>query len=81
MSFKTAHWEPDLQLPRNADRKTLAAIISHHFFPISHRTLQTWPLTVRLPNRAAVYDVQEAMDFAQSKLDNAVTYKQAEDWK
>ena len=80
MSFKTSHWEPDLPLPRNADRKTLAAIISHHFFPISHRTLQTWPFTVRRRIRAAVYDVQEAMDFAQAKLDNAVTYKQAEDW-
>ena len=76
MTFKTTNWEPEQPLPRFADRKTLAAIITHNFFPISHRTLQTWPLTVRRPNRAAVYEVAEALAFAEQKLDGAVSYKQ-----
>tara|TARA_B100001057_G_scaffold365682_1_gene368821 strand:+ start:902 stop:1144 length:243 start_codon:yes stop_codon:yes gene_type:complete len=76
MTFKTSSWAPAQPLPKYADRKTLAAIITHHFFPISHRTLQTWPITVRRPNRAAVYEVSEAMEFAQSKLDKSVCYKQ-----
>lgn len=78
MTFKTTTWEPDQPLPRFADRKTLAAIITHNFFPISHRTLQTWPLTVRRPNRAAVYEVAEALAFAEQKLDGAVSYKQGD---
>ena len=76
MTFKTTTWEPDQPLPRYADRKTIAAIITHSFFPVSHRTIQTWPLTVRRPNRAAIYDVAEAMEFAERKFDGAVSYKQ-----
>jgi hypothetical protein len=76
MTIETVHWNPDLPLPRNANRKTLAAIITHHYFPIGHRTLQTWPLTVRRPNRANIYDVQEAMEFAEKKLESSISYKQ-----
>lgn len=79
MTLKTPTWQPEQPLPRYADGKTLAAIITHNFFPISHRTLQTWPLTVRRPNRAAVYEVAEALEFAEQKLDGAVSYKQG-DW-
>jgi len=78
MSFTESFWAPEQPLPKYADRKTLAAIITHHCLPISHRTLQTWPLTVRRPNRAAVYDVGEALECAQSKLDKSVCYKQGE---
>lgn len=78
MSFIESFWAPEQPLPKYADRKTLAAIITHHCFPISHRTLQTWPLTVRRPNRAAVYDVNEALEYAQTKLDKSVCYKQGE---
>ena len=76
MTIEAVHWNPDLPLPRNANRKTLAAIITHHYFPIGHRTLQTWPLTVRRPNRANIYDVQEAMEFAEKKLESSISYKQ-----
>ena len=65
MTLKPPNWQPKQPLPRYADRKTLAAIITHNFFPISHRTLQTWPLTVRRPNRAAVYEVAEALELAE----------------
>ena len=76
MAFKTSHWEPGNPFPKYADRKTLAKIISFECFPVSHRTIQTWPLTVRRPNRATVYDVGEALEYAQSKLDKSVCYKQ-----
>jgi|TARA_R110000764_G_scaffold118140_1_gene205582 hypothetical protein len=78
MSYKMSLWNPEFPLPKHADRKTLAAIITHHFFPISHRTLQTWPLTVRRPNRASIYNVEEAMAYAESKLSSAYSYKQAD---
>ena len=67
-------WEAGQPLPRFANRKTLAKIISHFYFPISHRTLQNpqqWPLKYYKPNRAAVYDVTEAMEMAESKLKSA----------
>jgi hypothetical protein len=37
-------------------------------------------LTVRRPNRAAVYDVAEAMEFAEQKLADAICYKQGGLW-
>ena len=76
MAFKPSHWEPGKPFPKYADRKTLAKIISFERFPVSYQTLQTWPLTARRPNRAVVYDVNEALEYAQSKLDLAPCYKQ-----
>ena len=78
MAFKTSHWEPGNPFPKYADRKTLAKIISFECFPVSHRTIQTWPLTVRRPNRAAVFEVAEALEYAQSKLECAPCYVQGE---
>ena len=80
MTFKKAKWEPDKPLPRFADRKTTADIISHFYFPVSPRTIETWSLKVRRPNRAAVLEVAEAMALAEQKLENAVTYKQGGSW-
>ena len=80
MTFKKANWEPDKPLPRFADRKTTADIISHFYFPVSPRTIETWSLKVRRPNRAAVLEVAEAMALAEQKLENAVTYKQGGSW-
>ena len=80
MTFKKANWEPDKPLPRFADRKATADIISHFYFPVSSRTIETWPLKVRRPNRAAVLEVAEAMALAEQKLENAVTYKQGGSW-
>ena len=70
-------WQPDQSLPQYADKPT-AAIITHHFFPISPRTLERWPLTVRRPNKATVYEVDEVMAVAEAKLNSAYAYKQAE---
>jgi hypothetical protein len=74
---KTA-WQPEQPLPQYADKPTAAAIITHHFFPISPRTLERWPLTVRRPNKAAVDEVGELMAFAERKFNSAYVYKQAE---
>jgi len=70
------HWLPDQPLPRYADRKTLAAIITHRCFPISPRTLKRWLLTARKPNKAVVYDVTEALEYAEKQLNDAYAYMQ-----
>ena len=70
------HWLPDQPLPRYADRKTLAAIITHRCFPISPRTLERWSLTARKPNKAVVYDVTEALEYAEKQLNDAYAYMQ-----
>jgi hypothetical protein len=82
---KTPAWQPEQPLPTYADKATAAAIITHHFFPISPRTLERWPLTVRRPNKATIYDlrstiyeVDELMQHAEAKLQSAYAYKQAE---
>ena len=76
MQRTTTTWSPDLPLPCYADRKTLAAIITHHFFPVSHRTLERWPLIARKPNKAVIYEVKPALEYAEQQLNNAYAYKQ-----
>jgi len=71
-------WKPEQPLPQYADKSTAAAIITHHFFPISPRTLERWPLTVRRPNKATVYEVAEVLAVAEAKLSSAYAYKQVE---
>ena len=75
---KHIHWRPGSPLPHYADKATAAAIITHHFFPISPRTIERWPLTVRRPNKATIYEVSELMVFAEEKLNAAYAYKQTE---
>jgi hypothetical protein len=55
-------------LPRFADRRALAPIISRLLFPVSHRTLEVWPLKWRLVNGRAVADVAEALALAYRKF-------------
>ena len=71
-------WQPEQALPQYADKVTAAAIITHHFFPISPHTLERWALTVRWPNKATIYEVDELMKYAEVKLQSAYTYKQVE---
>ena len=79
MSLKPA-WKPDNPLPVNADKVTGAAIITHLFFPVSPRTLEKWPLTVRRPNKAAIYEVAKLLEIAKAKYDASHPYKQAADY-
>lgn len=71
-------WQPEQPLPQYADKATAAAIITHHFFPISPRTIERWPLVVRRPNKATIYEVGELMQYAEAKLQKAYAYKQVE---
>ena len=77
MQRTTTTWSPDLPLPCYADRKTLAAIITHHFFPVSHRTLERWPLNVRKPNNKAILEVKLALEYAEKQLNKAYAYRQS----
>ncbi len=64
------------ELPEYADRQTLAAIITKRLFPVTARTIRTWSLTVYRPNKKAVHNVAELLEFAESKLKSAPSYKQ-----
>jgi hypothetical protein len=68
-------WTPDQPRPRNADRKTLAAIITHELFPISPRTIERWPLVVRKVNGRAICKTSEAIAMAEAKMAGARSYK------
>ncbi|NKE45148.1 hypothetical protein HB662_10185 [Roseomonas frigidaquae] len=58
-------------LPRRVDRRAAADLVSRHFFPVSPRTVEAWPLTVRRVNGKALLEVQELMAFARAKLEAA----------
>lgn len=77
MPHTFCHWSPGRPYPRHADRRTLAAIISHEFFPISPRSLERWPLLVRRINGRALYAVKDALAMAEAKMEAARVYKQA----
>ena len=70
-------WSAGMPLPKFADRNTSAAIVTHFHFPVMPGTLATWPLVARKPNRAVIYEVEEVLKFAQLKVQQAPTYKQA----
>ena len=69
-------WSPDQPLPRYADHKTLAAIITHLYYPVSPRTIERWPLIVRKPNKKAILEVKPALEYAEQQLNKAYAYKQ-----
>ena len=62
-------------LPARLDRRMAAKVITHHFFPVSHRTLETWPVRWRLVNGKALADTEEILAFAAAKLANAVSLR------
>jgi hypothetical protein len=64
--------QPDLSShPRRVDRKTGAALVTHHFFPVTARGLEAWPIAWRMVNGKAVCDTPELFAVAQAKLDAA----------
>jgi len=64
--------QPDLStLPRRVDRKTGAELVTLHFFPVTPRTLEIWPLAWRLVRGRAICDTAELFAVAQTKLDAA----------
>ena len=61
--------------PIRVDRRTAAALVTQLYFPVSHRTVEAWPLTVRRVNGKATIATAELFAFAQAKLDAAPPIK------
>lgn len=61
--------------PVRVDRRTAAALVTQLFFPVSHRTVEGWPLVVRRVNGKATIETAELFAFAQAKLDAAPPIK------
>ena len=57
--------------PARVDRRAGAELVSKHFFPVSHRSLEVWPLTWRHVNGRALIETEELFAVAQAKLDAA----------
>ena len=62
-------------LPARLDRRTAAAVITCHYFPVSHRTLETWPIRWRIVNGRALAETEEILAFAAKKLADAVSLR------
>lgn len=72
------HPEPDLaDLPRRVDRRCGAALVTQHYFPVSSRSLETWPLDWVQVNSKATCATTELFEVAQAKLDAALTTRTA----
>lgn len=57
--------------PVRVDRRAAAELVTRLFFPVSPRTVEAWPLTVRRVNGKATIETAELFAFAQAKLDAA----------
>ena len=73
---ETIDWPPEIKAalasaPANADRRVAADLITRHFFPVSHRSLETWPVPVRLVNGRAVTPTAIWFQLAHAKLEAA----------
>ena len=62
-------------LPARLDRRTAAKVITCYFFPVSHRTLETWPIRWRIVNGRALAETEEILAFAAKKLADAVSLR------
>ena len=63
---------PDLStLPVNVDRRTGAELVTRYLFPVSHRTLERWPLTGRVVNGRLVFATVELFAHARALMEAA----------
>jgi hypothetical protein len=62
-------------LPKRVDRRMGAEIITRFYFPVSHRTLETWPVTYTHVNGRAMALTSELLAVAEHKLDVAPTVR------
>ena len=60
-----------LQHPVNVDRRAGAELVTKLFFPVSHRTIEAWPLPVRRVNGKALYSTADLLAYARQKLEAA----------
>jgi hypothetical protein len=54
--------------PANVDRRTGANLITRHLFPVSHRSLEAWPLPIRHVNGKAIVPTAKLFEIAFAKL-------------
>lgn len=63
---------PDLSaLPVNVDRRTGAELVTRYLFPVSHRTLERWPLKGRVVNGRLVFATAELFAHARALMEAA----------
>jgi hypothetical protein len=63
---------PDLSaLPKRVPRKAAAGLVRDHFFQISPRTLERWPLRWRLVNGKAHCETADLFAEAERRLNSA----------
>ena len=63
---------PDLSaLPVNVDRRTGAELVTRYLFPVSHRTLERWPLAGRVVNGRLVFPTAELFAHARTLMEAA----------
>jgi hypothetical protein len=58
-------------LPVRVDRRTGAKLVTQHIFPVSHRTLEKWPLPVQHVNGYAVIATRALFEAAYARLSAA----------
>jgi hypothetical protein len=58
-------------LPRRIDYKRAAKLVSQHFFPISHRTLERWPLPRLKVNGKNTLETADVFAEAEARLEAA----------
>jgi len=56
------------QQPVNVDRRTGAELVTKYFFPVSHRSLEAWPLPTRRVNGKAITATATLFELAYAKL-------------
>ena len=68
--FRTsAPEQPDpANLPVLLDRRRAAAFLSRHYFPVSHRSLEAWPLPLRPVNGRALYLTADLIAEAERRI-------------
>lgn len=58
-------------LPTRVPRDDAASLVTRHFFRVSSRTLERWPVVVTVVNGRAHIDTSELFQVAQTMLDRA----------
>jgi hypothetical protein len=75
-TLATATLQADLSsLPVNVDRQRGAELVTRYLFPVSHRTIERWPLTGRVVNGRLVFATAELFAHAQGMMDAAPRIK------
>lgn len=66
---------PGILPPRIARRDAAPILYAVLGFPVSPRTLETWPVPTRLVNGKATFCTTELLDFARAKMDAAANIR------